>query len=232
MTKKLLLGLAIGLMMLGMSGMANAMTIDGTIGAGEWSGATIYTIGNGGGTAYFRADQNYIYAAFDITGWTAAMGVDSGGNLLGFGVWGVNGGYGTSTGIEFQQATDKATWGGDGPSGTVNGLESAYRLDAVLQGAIPGDLAAADSFATGHRVWEVQMSLSHFGGLNVGDTIYVVGGINYDGKQHWYPDELLWDSYGPVMVEAGSAPVPEPSTVLLIGAGLVGLVAIGRKKLS
>jgi len=70
-----------------------AIIIDGTISGGEWAGATTATIGNGGGTAYFEADTNYIYGAFDITGWTSAMGAASGGNLLGFGVWNADNSY-------------------------------------------------------------------------------------------------------------------------------------------
>jgi hypothetical protein len=78
------------LAILGASAMsASAITIDGTITAGEWAGAAQYTIGNGGGTASFRADANYIYGAFDITGWTEPnLASTTHGFLLGFGVLG------------------------------------------------------------------------------------------------------------------------------------------------
>ena len=225
MKKVLLASAAIAL--LGAGSMAQAVTIDGTIDVGEWLGAKTATIGNGGGTAYLKADTNYIYGAFDITGWTAAMGPAAHGNLLGFGVWKVNGGYGSSPGVEFQQATDKAAWGGDGPSGTMNGLQSAFRLSTVLQSSIPGSLQAMDSFATGHHVWEVMMPISTMT-VSAGDTVYVVGGINYGGNTNWYPSELLWSSYAPVNVEASPA-VPEPA-FFQMGA-LLGMSGLGCLKL-
>ena len=215
---------------------ASAVNIDGIITGGEWAGASVAIIGNGGGTAYLKADANFVYGAFDITGWTAAMGADSQGNLLGFGVWKANNGYGNSAGVEFQQATDKASWGGDGPSGTMNGLDSAFRLSTVLQGSIPVSLQAMDSFASGHRVWEVIMPISTMG-VSVGDTIWAVGGINYGGNQHWYG--APWSdpypaTYVPVTVEAGATPpvssVPDSGTTLaLLGGALAGLAALRMK---
>jgi hypothetical protein len=211
--------------------MAGPVTIDGTITAGEWTGAATYTIGNGGGTAYFKADTNFIYGAFDITGWTSAMGAASHGNLLGFGVWKVNGGYG-GTGVEFQQATGQANWGNDGNSGTMNGLVSAWRINGSAPlGSIPGSLQAMDSFATGHRVWEVMMPISTMG-VSAGDTIYVVGGINYGGQTHWYPDYFPTtggNKYAPVTVEAGASVPDGGATLMLLGSALVGLGALRRK---
>ncbi len=54
-----------------------------------------------------------------------------------------------------------------------------------------------------------------------------------DRRWQWISSELLavgsngdgCDSNG-----NGAAPVPEPSTILLMGAGLLGLVAVGRRK--
>ena len=108
------------------TGAAAAVVIDGTFTAGEWAGATTATIGNGGGMAFFLADTNFIYGAFDITGWTSVMGAASGGNLLGFGVWAANNSY-PGDGVAFQQATDAAVWGG-GTSGTMNGLAVPSRM--------------------------------------------------------------------------------------------------------
>jgi len=229
---RLLAGAAAGIVMAGIAGgaMAASPTIDGTITAGEWSGATVLTIGNSGGTAYVKADTSFIYGAFDITGWTSAMGAASHGNLLGFGVWKANNGYGTVPGVEFQQATAAANWGGDGASGTMNGLVSAFRIDAQSPPAasIPGSLEAMNSFATGHRVWEVKMPISTMA-VSAGDTVYVVGGINYDGKAHWYPDTFYPGYSGYAPIEVAAVPEPETYALLLAGLGLLGAVSRRRR---
>jgi hypothetical protein len=211
------------------------IVIDGTISSGEWAGATTAAIQRGG-TAYFKADTNYVYAAFDITGWTSAMGPASQGNLLGFGVWKANNGFGTSDGVEFQQAQTAASWGSTPlnplpPSGTMNGLASRYLINTVAQGSIPLDLLAADSFATGNRVWEVRMPISGMN-VSVGGSIWAIGSINYNGFVNWYPATAptgFPDTYVQIPIEA--APVPEPGTFTIAAIGLAGMVMAARKKL-
>ncbi len=227
-------GLLVGLLLFfGITGFASAVTIDGTISVGEWTGATTATIGGGGGTAYFFADTNYVYGAFDITGWTESdLSTTTHGFVLGFGVWAADNSY-PGDGVEFQQANSEAAWGGPVGvnSGTMNGLLSAFRIDAgTPEASIPGDLEAMDSFDTGHRVWEVMMPISTM--TVVDDTVWVVGGINYGGLQHWYPETFLpsYNGYIEVTVEAGTAPVPEPATMLLFGIGLLGLAGVNRRK--
>ncbi len=227
---------AVALMMMGSTAIARpsiAVNIDGTIGAGEWTGAATYTIGNGGGTVYLRADQNFVYAAFDILGWTSAMGAASGGNLLGFGVWDANNSAGvTGNGVEFQQATAAANWGGGGNSGTMNGLVSAFRVDGGSpEASIPGSLEAKDSFASGHRVWEVKMPISTMG-VNPGDTIWAVGGINYASAQHWYPDYFFpgYSGYAPVIVEGHVIPLPTP--IVMASAGLLAIAGVSRRRVA
>ena len=209
------------------------VVIDGTISSGEWDGATTAAIQRGG-TAYFKADTNYVYAAFDITGWTSAMGAASQGNLLGFGVWKANGTAGPGgTGVEFQQSTTQQAWGGEAPSGTMNGLLSRYAINTVRQGSIPPDLLAKDSFATGTRVWEVRMSISSMN-VSVGDSIWAIGGINYNGNMNWYPDPspgAFPANYVQIPIEAAPAPVPEPGTFTIAAIGLAGMVMAARKKL-
>ncbi len=221
----LFFGLAMTALTVGRPALAD-IVIDGTINAGEWTGAATYTIGTQGtgasvGTAYLRADTNFVYGAFDITGWTSAMGAASGGNLLGIGVQKGLGNYPAGTWLEFQQSTDAAAWGGGAPSGTMNGLLSRYLVNTVTQ-SIPGNLQAMDSFATGHRVWEVKMSLSSLG-LNVGDTIDIVGGINFNSTVHWYPaafgatpySSFTEANYAHITVEAAASPVPETASIAI-----------------
>jgi hypothetical protein len=210
------------------TGAAAAVVIDGMFTAGEWDGATTATIGNGGGTASFFADTNFIYGAFDITGWTSAMGAASQGNLLGFGVWSLDNGY-PGDGVEFQQSTDAAAWGG-GTSGTMNGLLSAFRLDAgAPEASIPGTLQAMDSFATGHRVWEVMMPISSM--TIVDNKVWVVGGINFDGKTHWYPESYGQTFMGYIEVPVLAAvPLPAAAPFLLTALGGLGLFGWRRKR--
>jgi len=206
---------------------AGITVIDGTISPGEWTGATTAAIG-GGGTAYFKADTNFVYAAFNITGWTSAMGAASQGNLMGLGVWGANAGYGTSNGVEFQQSTTPAAWGGSAQSGTMNGLASRFAINTVSQPSIPAALEAANSFATGNRVWEVKMPISSMN-LQVGDSIWAIGGINYAGKTNWYPAVNPFTNYVQIAIQA--APVPEPGT-LAISACLTGMVMVARRRMA
>jgi hypothetical protein len=185
-----------------------AATEDYYIGYDDGPGGT----GNGG-TAYFRADTSYIYGAFDITGWTAAMGASSHGNILGFGVWDANNGHPTAQGVEFAQST---SW------------PSKFSINTIIQGSVPGDLQAMDSFATGNRVWEVKMPIGSMG-VSVGQTIWAVGGINYEGQQHWYPDSFFpgYNGYAPITVETH---IPDGGlTLVLLGSALTGLAALRRK---
>ena len=86
-----------------------------------------------------------------------------------------------------------------------------------------------DSFATGHRVWEVMMPISSMG--IVDNTIWVVGGINYDKTTHWYPEAFgqTFNGYIPVSVTA-AVPLPAAAPFLLTALGGLGLFGWRRKR--
>ena len=69
------------------------------------------------------------------------------------------------------------------------------------------------------------MDLAHMGGLLPGDSIWVVGGINYEGQQHWYPDTFVpgYEGYTEIKVAAIPAAAPVPGTVALLGLGMLAL---------
>ena len=62
------------------------------------------------------------------------------------------------------------------------------------------------------------------GALNVGDTVYVALGPNGDHLFDAAVAEFQLDSI------AGPAAIPEPATLLMLGSGLIAVVAVRQRK--
>jgi len=53
--------------------------------------------------------------------------------------------------------------------------------------------------------------------------------LNY--QRHRFPSEIISHAVWAVRDgDVGTAPVPDPSTILLLGSGLVGLIGYGMRK--
>jgi len=179
-------------------------TIDGVYDPAEWADATPFAI-QGGGTAYIKINAGFAYACFNVTGWTMGSGYMNG-NLVGYGIWNVNNGWNipNTPVVEFQLSTDQASWGGGGQTGTIDGGQVyAYRLNGIIQALanVPPGLECVTSWANGWRVTEVKVPIGHLQKA-VCDKAWVVGGINYYGLSHWYPDYFptTWNQGGEVTI--------------------------------
>lgn len=210
--RALLVGCAVAVVIC--AGQAMAVTIDGTISSGEWIGAATYNIGTNyaltpvSGTVSIIADTQYLYAVLDLTAYTTSTSHH--GDNLGLGVQKGTGGYPSGNWVEFNEADSQP---GNWPlsSGTIDGRAALWQINQVAQSSLPGDLQAITLWDTGHRVTELQIPLSALGGLSDGDTINVVGDVDFDSSQHWYPAAVptTWDP----LEYAHIALVPDPAAI-------------------
>ncbi len=186
--------------------LADAPAINGTIGEGEWDGATVIDIIGGMGTVSVIAESGYLYVLFEVTDSTDARTQyegEVGNDQISINVNPTDGGsWGFPYDLIFE--TSALSGGGEGGpddgghhwlpwnpkenSGTLDGWATRWFPDDT-QEALPDDLESATVYSNGQRITEWKLPLASNGVPKVGGAIDVG-----DGNSYVYPANLDWNT--------------------------------------
>ncbi len=241
--KKIIITVCLVLMMCCFLGSANATTIniDGSFDSNEWAG--YYTdddghVGPGVGGQAYDAERLGLY--FDSN--TVYFGLQTGFDLR-------NGrDYGS---VHFDPGDLALDVNGDGTYDyaidfTIDTSDMiTYSLIDMTGTGIWEDVYYAGHSAAGYPLNAQAGSgllLSTFAGAFSADNNDLYGHTNSDVIEGSFDISLLSDYMGGSMtlhwtmgcgndvIEVTTSPVPEPATILLLGAGLIGIAGFGRKR--
>ncbi|MDA8418421.1 MAG: PEP-CTERM sorting domain-containing protein [Desulfobacteraceae bacterium] len=200
MKKKLLAGLAIGVMMFGMTGMASADTIVDT---GTNQAGSNWTLSN----SQWLAGQFSLSQAYTIT------------DVEGF-MWG---GSGSTATVALY------TDGGTVPVTELFSKQFTAGTDASHDWYGASGLSWALAAGTYWASFEVRAGDTYWGSLT-GSALHPLGKEAYHplNSLGWVNYDNL-NLAVRISGDTGNNPVPEPATMLLMGTGLAGLIGARRK---